>query len=202
MASCRSPSVRECFRTALCKVWKDRRHVVDPAAESLTRLTSIWVRPSFCAIVGMTWGSSLLASRPTSCSEGDLDSRYSLSPEKSIYAIYTATSIQMVAGSWITALKYTKNTQKDTNGKLVIEWQNLNLVFFYARERRERERLGFTITNHKITTIIKLTSTVWLALTFMYRIRKCLLRIQRYDYNILYCIVIQLHCIVLLKIIL
>lgn len=147
MASCRSPSERECFRTALCKVWKDRRHVVDPAvgpaadpaAESLTRLTSIWVRPSFCAIVGMTWGSSLLASRPTSCSEGDLDSRYSLSPEKSIYAIYTATSIQMVAGSWITALKYTKNTQKDTNGKLVIEWQNLNL-FFFTRERGERER--------------------------------------------------------------
>lgn len=99
MASCRSPRVRECFRTALCKVWKDRRHAVDPAvgpavdpavepaAESLTRRTSIWVRPSFCAIVGMTWGSSLLASRPTSCSEGDLDSRYSLSPEKSIYAI-------------------------------------------------------------------------------------------------------------------
>lgn len=102
MASCRSPRVRECFRTAFCKVWKDWRHAVDPAvgsavdlaAESLTRLTSIWVRPSFCAIVGMTWGSSLLANRPTSCSEGDLDSRYSLSPDKSIYTfyvIYTAT---------------------------------------------------------------------------------------------------------------
>lgn len=96
MVFCRFFRVRECFCIVFCKVWKDWCYVVDFVVglvvdfvvEFLICLILIWVRLSFCVIVGMIWGFSFFVNWFISCLEGDLDSRYFFSFDKSIYVIY------------------------------------------------------------------------------------------------------------------
>ena len=80
-ASCNCPTVTLCFCMTLWRVWNERCQGLTPAVWSRTLTISPGVRPSFLATAGMTWGSSRLANRPTSCSEGVFVSRYSLRPK-------------------------------------------------------------------------------------------------------------------------